>query len=316
MKKKKITLMMTLIAAITVLTVTVFASSSVQENGYETLKDTLFSMEMMDNKTVSMNAEIIDNGQSIAMMEGVAKVDPESKDMSGAFKFSMNDLTKSIEMYKNGDTHILVDKINDLYYQIEKPVKKGCFRGRKYHKRFEDHDKEMTPQQEAFFDFIVGDLKDNFSIKSSQGGNKVISFNMKEEDIPVSVNLLLSAAASMHEPEEHKMDKFPMALNNIPLLEGMDEVHKIMPKLKDDIKLLEVNVDLTVNPNDQIIGNAFVFTFEGKDAEGTHHEIMVKGIVSIEDIQQTTVDTIDVSDKEVTFVDVKKFMDMCEEYND
>lgn len=176
----------------------------------------------------------------------------------------------------------------------------------------------MTPQQEALLDFIVGDLKDNFSMTTLKDGNKVISFNAKEEDIPVPVRLLISAAASTHQPKENKMDKFQMPLKkNIPLFDGMEEAHKVMPKLKEDVKILEINVDLTVDNNDQIIGNAFVFKVEGKDAEGVNHEVTVKGVIDIEDVNQTTVDTIDVSDKDVTVIDVQKFMEMHdEEYDD
>ncbi len=97
----------------------------------------------------------------------------------------------------------------------------------------------------------------------------------------------------------------------------MEEAHKVMPKLKEDVKILEINVDLTVDNNDQIIGNAFVFKVEGKDAEGVNHEVTVKGVIDIEDVNQTTVDTIDVSDKDVTVIDVQKFMEMHdEEYDD
>lgn len=320
MKKKKIAQIVTVAVATTVLTITAFASSG-KTGGYEAVKDTLTSVKSMKqdmkNATVTFDVEVTDYGKTIASLDGTAKMDKENKAMSGAFDFTIGELSKSVAMYRNSESHMMVDKLNDTYYQMKKPEGMEDFpmkHGKGFGKGFgkgrgnrPEGPKTMTTQQEALLDFIVGDLKDNFTLKTEADGSQIISFSAKEQDIPVPVNLFISAMASAENPMDKKMNKMPMDMKNITLFTGMEEALGAMPRLKEDVKILSVNVDLTLDANDQLTGNVFDIQIAGKDATGTQHEVRVTGSVKITDVDKTVVDTIDVVGKEVQVIEMKKF---------
>ena len=86
------------------------------------------------------------------------------------------------------------------------------------------------------------------------------------------------------------------------LAEILNEV-KDMPELKEDIKVKELGFNITLNEDNQMIITSFKIKVEGKDKDGINHDMVVKGSVEIEGIDESVVDTIDLSDKEVTVIE-------------
>ncbi|MCM1988265.1 hypothetical protein [Oceanirhabdus seepicola] len=303
MKKKKIVQIVTLALAVTTIATTAFATS-VKREGYDMFKNSFKSIRTMDtvtNSTVNITVDVEDNGVNIVSVEGKVKADQEEKKMSGVFTVGVENITKDIEVYANDKEKVIVDVLEDKYYKIDEPTD---YRIDGIEHRGMNHEMmgEMTAQQEALLDYFIGDYKDKFESVVGENGNKIISFNLKEDEIPVPVNLMISAATSIEHKNEADIEVRDIELKGLPLFEELNEV-KDMPKLKEDIKVKEIGFNITLNEDNQMIGTSFSMKVEGKDEDGLNHDMVVKGSVEIEGIDESVVDTIDLSDKEVTVIE-------------
>ena len=303
MKKKTIVQIVTLALAVTTIATTAFATSMKRE-GYDMFKNSVKSMRTMKtvtNATMNINLDVEDNGVNIASVQGKVKADHEGEKMSGAFTVGVENITKDIEVYANDQEKIIVDVANDLYYKINEPTHYRV-EGMNHRGMKNEMMGEITVQQEAFLDYFVGDYKDKFEFMTDKNGNKVISFNLKEDEIPVPVNLMISAASSIDNKNKVDMEVREFEFEGLPLFEELNEV-KDMPELKDDIKVKEIGFKITLNEDSQMIVTSFSIKVEGKDEAGVNHDMVVKGSVEIDGIDKTEVDNIDLSDKEVTVIE-------------
>ncbi|WBW95604.1 hypothetical protein [Oceanirhabdus sp. W0125-5] len=302
MKRKRIIQIVTLALAVTTIATTAFATS-VKREGYDMFKKSFKSMRTMkitSNGTMNVTLDVEDNGVNIVNIDGKVKADHEAKKMSGAFKVGVQNVTKDIEIYANDKEKIIVDATENKYYKINEPTH---YRLDELEHRGMKHEfmGEMTVQQEAFLDYFIGGYKDNFEFITKEDGNKVISFNLNEEEIPVPINLLISAAASAEQKNRTQIEVRGSEFKCLPLFEELIEVNDL-PNLIEDIKVKGLGLNLTLNEESQMIATSFNIKIEGKDEQGINHEMVVKGSIEINDIDETVVNTINLLDKEVTVI--------------
>lgn len=300
--KKRLPLFIALIAAISLFSITALAFNG-SNTGYETLKEALKTGKHFNNATFDVQVEVIDNDVAILDAKVTGKADHTTRNGSGQMILSANGLTKSAAFYKLNDTAVFVDQDKDLYYQVNdvndtKSPHKWDSKNEKF---------EMTASQEAFFDYLAGDLKNQIGLIENADGSKVVTLDLDAKEIPVPLNLMISAATSS---EEHRNDfaedRHDEKMKDIPFFAGFEDMEKNMPKLKEDVKVTGLQVQITLDAQNQMIAYNFSATVEGKEANGTVHTITVKSTAKITDVDQTVVDTIDLTGKDVQVIESEK----------
>jgi len=93
----------------------------------------------------------------------------------------------------------------------------------------------------------------------------------------------------------------------MPFLKEFSELGKNMPKLKQDVKLTGILLKLNVDGNDQIKSFDVKISTTGIDSKGTYHEVSFSGSSSINDINNTSVDTFNPDGKNIETIDAEDF---------
>lgn len=301
--KKRLPLIIALVAAVSLFSITAVAFTS-NNTGYEVLKDALQSAKHFDNGTFDVQVEVTDNDQVILGANIIGKADHANKNASGQFVLQANGLAKTADFYQQDDTTFFVDQDNDLYYQINNTQEKerAHMKGYQHNEKF-----EMTASQEAFIDYLAGDLKNQIGLVENANGTKTVSLNLDKKDIPLALNLMVSAAASSNERNNRDFqDQHEQMIQDLPFFEGLENLEKELPELKEDVKVTGIVVTLTLDAENQMVAYDLSITVEGKEVNGTAHTMTVKSTGNISEVGQTVVDQIDVTGKDVKIIDSKK----------
>lgn len=297
MKNKKLLITVSLVVAFTVLAGTAFAAQPVNQ-GYEAFKDVMKNHKDIDhtNGTMTGSLQVTDNGEKVFEISGVVKGSKEDKQVSGDVSIIANKLSKSIEFYGLEETMYIFDNEAGEYYQANKPQSED-FDEDSF--RQEKRDQEMTVEQEALMDFLMGNLKDDFKQTVNSDGSSTIQFELTKDEIPVPLNLLVSAASNKHDNVE-KMERFDeMGLSQYPLFNDLKDMKVEMPKVTDEVAIEYINVNIKLNENEEVVGMAFDLTVSGKDEAGEFHEVSLQGSFEISNINETIVDTPDLENKDI-----------------
>ncbi len=304
--KKKLPIIIALVAAVSLFSISALAFTN-NQTGYDTLKEALKSAKHFENGTFDVQIQVTDNEQVLVGANVVGKVDHTSKSASGQMVITANNLTKTADFYQQDDTTLMVDVDNDLYYQIDDSQNQGKGHGRNYHENYDTENYKMTASQEAFIDYLAGDLKNQVSLTENADGSKNVTLDLTGENIPVALNLMISAAAS-EEGMHHRnvQDQHHEMMLDMPFFQGFENLETLMPELKEDVKVTAILVALTLDSENQITGFDSSITLVGKDASGTAHDVTAKLSGKVSDVDETVVDTIDLTGKDVQVIETEK----------
>lgn len=296
--KKKLPIVIALVAAVSLFSITTLAFTN-EQTGYETLKEALQSAKQLDNATFDVQVEVIDNGELLIGANAIGKADHISQNASGQVIINVAGLTKTADFYKQGDTNYFVDQDNDLTYQMNESNER--VRGHA------DENFEMTTSQEAFVDYLAGDLKNQIGLEENADGTRSVTLDLDQEEIPMALNLMISAAASSdeHRNRMHE-DQSNEKIHDLPFFDGLENLETKLPELKEDVKVTGIQGELTLDEQNQVVAYDFSFTIEGKEVSGTAHIVTINSAGTISDVDQTVVDTIDLAGKDVQIIDCEK----------
>lgn len=303
MKNKKVTLVIILIVALSLFSVTLLAFTADKEN-YEVLKNVLKSSERFENGTFSGQLTITDNSKLLLDVKSTGKVDHINDYASGKVIIKIEDITKSAEFYKKGQTAYFVDKDNELYYQIDNienhhKVRDRHFRG--------NGTRTMNKTEEEFVDFMMGDIKEQVDLDIDNNGIKTFTIDLEENEIPAPINFMLSKAISekdhMNRPSGNENYE---EMHQLPFFEGLEEAHNNFPVLSDDVKVTHILITVKLDSKDKIVAHDFSLTFTGNDEAGEAHTTTIDGSILLSDMNSSVVDTIDLTEKDVEILDANK----------
>lgn len=318
MKNKKIKLGALVLAAVTLFTATAFASASTHSNGgYEALKEIMkSSQETKHLSSTSFNGtfKMSDNGKVIAEMTGKVKENYEGKEVNGNVQIKLMDKEQDLSFYKSGEASYLVDQTNDKYYQLVNMTQDKDKKHKEINREKRMEDQQMGKAGEALMDYLMGDLKSQFELTQNADGTKSITVDLDENEIPVPMNLLVGIAAESNRhcsniecDDGMDLAQKELMKEKMPFLKEFSELGKNMPKLEQDVKLTGLFVKLNVDENNQIKAFDVKIATEGKDANGTSHEVSFLGSSSINDINSTSVDTFSPAGKSIETIDARDF---------
>jgi len=316
MKNKKVKLGILVMAAVTLFTATAFAATSNNE-GYEALKQIMKSSQEtkhFSNTSLDGTFQMSDNGKVIAEMTGDAKENLEGKEASGNVQIKLMGKEQDLSFYKSGETSYLVDQTNVKYYQLVNMTKDTDEKQKAIKREDGVGEQHMGKTGEALMDYLMGDLKSQFELTQNADGSKSITVDLNQNEIPVTMNLLVGIAAENNSNRsnmdyEDGMDlaQKELLVGKMPFLKEFSELGKALPKLKQDVKLTGIFFKLNVDENDQIKSFDVKISTTGKDVNGTYHEVSLLGSSSINDINNTSVDTFSPDGKNIEIIDAEDF---------
>ena len=312
MKKKPILIVLSLVAAFSLLAVTAFASGT-DYAGYEAFK-TLVSQHKDQATNGEKNASLVgnisikDNGLTLVDLEASLKVDQANEAFSGSFIIETDDLNKSVDIYGEDDLVYIFDEANNEFYKVNKEghqdknndedMRQGSYNG----------DKEMNPAQEELLDFVMGELKNDFELMKNSDGSQTIEFELTKDEVPALLNLMISAMgsnkANMHAGSE-ELDSEVLA--KYPLLSDLEAIKADLPEITDNIELDYLKFTITRDGNNDFKALGFSLTVTGDDVQGISHTQEIIGEFTAMEIGTSVVDLAELEGKEIIEVDAEEF---------
>ncbi|MBC8081162.1 MAG: hypothetical protein H7X86_12515 [Gorillibacterium sp.] len=320
-KKSKVWMIGLSVAAVSLFTVTAFASTPTT-GGYDVFKEVLkanhMSEKSVDSATIKGGFTVKVDGETVLTADGTTKVVDagDQHSVSSDFGITLMGVERTGSLYSSGDDVVyLVDGTHDLHYSVNNLHDK---QSGKYHRSVKDdkhQDRQMSKGEEALFDFMVGDLKDDFSVTNQTDGSKTITVDVSKEEIPLPLRLLLDVASAAdkdkraHAPEAS--EKWEQ-LKQFPFFQGLEGVNleaHLLPKLTKDVAIERVRLQMTVNANNELLGMFGELEVSGKDEAGVTHRVELKSEGDFSGINATTPDVFDPAGKTVKTIDGITFGD-------
>ncbi|MDF2836620.1 MAG: hypothetical protein K0Q63_2260 [Paenibacillus sp.] len=319
-KKNKFIMIGAAVGAMTLFTATAFAYSP-NTAGYDAFKAVLKANHTsgadMESGTVNGNISLTVDGQTVLKADGSAKMGEAGGEhnVSGDLDFTLKGVERQASLYSNGDDNVyLVDRTHDLHYQVINLDDEHAGKHHKWSDEEEFQDRPMNKAEEALLDFLVGDLKDNFSVANQADGSKTITVDISKEDIPLPLRLLMDAASAedklgrAHAPEAHAGWE---QISQLPFFQGLEgiDLEAQLPELTEDVAIEHVRLQMTVDANNEVQGVQGELEVSGKDEAGVTHRVELEGAGDFSDINATTPDAYDPAGKTVEKLDAAKFDD-------
>jgi len=296
MKRQNI-LIVSMVLAMTLLVATAFAGTA-SNTGYEVFKEVLrnHKSETSTSGTVTATVEFLDNNQSVAMVSGVITGDERKEAFSGDLKIIADGLEKDLFLLgANGEMFIHDVATNDVYRTELDDEDSHEFDD-------DDHDHTFTKEEEAVFDYFVGDLANEFEVENLDDDTYNISLELTQSEMPEIINLL----TSLDSDDDHKSDskhdeKLFKELNSdtYPLFKELCELDIEHTELVDDIEVNYFKIVLNVDSNDQIVGMSVIVKVSGVDENNEKHNLTYKSNMTFSEVDESAVIGLDLSDKNI-----------------
>ncbi len=320
MKKRSLGMVIALVVAFSLLAVTAYASTPTYE-GYEAFKALAKNVEdnhenkmfKQENATVTGDFTVIDNGVKLVHMETELKSQGEDNG-SGTVKFTHEGVTKELNLYAEDENVYIFDVLEDIYYVADREAMKAQHERSDYEDEYKnEYSREysrgdMTNAQEELLDFLMGDLKDDFELHNNSDGSETIYFELTKEEIPMLLNLAVSAASG----QEKRADKYeefrPDAalLEKYPILNDFVNMEDKSPEIVDNTELEYVQLALTTR-DDEFVAFSFDFRLTGDDEFGTQHNVQIKGAVQVSEIGTTVAEKVNLEGKDIIEIEPEDF---------
>ncbi|WP_105617086.1 hypothetical protein [Vallitalea okinawensis] len=289
MKKTKFTLLVVLVLSLSLFTVAVMAGSNPLA-GYESFKEVLKAQnesKELSNGTMKTTVVISDNGENILSIDADFQADQVNELASGSVSLSTQDQNKDLDFYGVDNTFYIIDESENGYYMSQHEKSEEAY---EYEMAKE---KEWSVAQEELMDYLVGDLKEQFVETINEDGSRVITVELKEDEIPQIVNLLAAIEPSEHDNMGEYEDEYDAQLENYPFLKDFDSIHESLPQLVNNKEINLIYLSLYVDADYQVNGVDFKINATGTDEDGESHDVFVTVNTIIQDKDTTVVDTID-----------------------
>lgn len=271
-----------------------FASTAMAEvtskSGYDQLKDSLkYTSDSLSSKlsnyTIDMSFVIKDNNAVVSSTNVLNKCDisKDAKEQTSKYTNSQNtNDTRESYYYNDKNCSISHNSDEDFYRVIDLKGSKDS----KDKKIFTDPFKEKQAADiEKISDALVGNLKDSVVVTQNTDGSKKLSGSLTEAQIPAIVNALASFQFKnqfrMYNPDETTSTRAKMS------------------KITKDIFVKEIKGTMDVNKDGLAQNVLFTGILSGKDEQGSEHTITFEMLIKVTNINSTTVNKPNLSDKKV-----------------
>ncbi|MBT2289447.1 hypothetical protein J7E73_09945 [Paenibacillus albidus] len=317
-KKSKVLMIGASVAAVSMFTVTAFASTPAMD-GYRAFKEVLkadqMSEQTLESATVNGNFAVTLNGETVLEADGWAKIKEtgDNQSVNSDFDFTLMGIERSGSMYSSGDDKAyLVDRTHDLHYQVINLDDEHAGKPSEWKDEENSDHRPMNKAEEALLDFMVGDLKDNFSVVNHADNSKTISVDVSKEEVPLAVRLLMDVASADDRKEHSNASEVPTeweGLKEIPFFQGFEaaELGEQLPELTEEATIEHLRLQLTVDTDNRLQGVQGELEVSGKDEAGVIHRMKMEGAGGISGINATTPDVYNPDGKSIEIIDAAAF---------
>ncbi len=268
--------------------------------GYEELKTTIKNMAQVKSFTGVLNASIKDNGKVLAEINAGLMTDEDTGDGSVKASISSNGTKEDFVVFKQDGKMIFKSNGSETYNVAEEHENSK-------NDRFDNDKKKCDPEAmaigEKIMDFVVGDLKNQVEIKENDG-EKIISMNLSEKEIPTIANLIASLAV------KEKAERNPEDVMKLEDTLGIKtDLKPEMPRLVDDVRIENVKFKVTVGKDGIVKNLSGSAAVAGNDEKGTFHKVEFDFTMSLSNVNSTVPEKIDLTGKQVKNVDLTELKD-------
>lgn len=249
------------------------------KSGYEEFKDAIKltaekSSESFDSFTMDFSMAMKDSGKTLMSNDLTEKYDRKTgASESITSNVNLNGSTYSHQIYSDTKTSIRLSDNDPTYYVTE------YSKERKKDPISNPFKEEEAADVEKIVDAIVGSLKDHVVVTENADGTKEIEGSLTEVQIPALVNAVVSFQLKQ---------EFNGGRNQSNL-----------PKLTKDVFVKEVKGSAKLNKDGVMESILGVAVLSGKDEQGEVHEISIDALITLSDINSTTVKKPDLTGKKV-----------------
>ncbi|HBV89266.1 MAG TPA: hypothetical protein DEF42_22055 [Desulfosporosinus sp.] len=279
MKLKKKTALLASFTMGALLLATTALADIASKSGYEELKDAIKltaerGSEAFDSFTLDFSMAMKDNGKTLMSGNETKKFDRKTgATESLSSNVNLNGYTNSSQTYSDTKTMIRVSESDPTYYVTEFSKEREI---ESFNNPFKE---EEAADVEKIIDAIVGSLKDHVVITEKDDGSKEINGSLTEVQIPALVNAVASFQLKQEFNGNHNQSN--------------------MPKLVKDVFVKQVTGTAKVNKDGVLESILGIAVLSGKDEQGAIHEISVDALITVTDINSTTVTKPDLTGKKV-----------------
>jgi len=315
MKKAKVLMIGAAVGAVSLFAVTALASTP-NTAGYDAFKAVIkanqLSEESIESAAVNGRFTFASNEETILSVNGTTKFQHavDANLASSEFDFTLMGVERAGSLYGNEETVYFVDRTHDLHYQVI-----NLDHGHANEREWKHEDRPMSKAEEALLDYMVGDLKNEFSVTNHADGTKTITVDVSEDEIPLPLQLLIDVASAKDRGErtaapEHKEEWAKM--KPFPFFQGLEEglnLKEQLPELTEDVSVERMALQLKVDANNALQHVQVELEVSGKDEAGVFHRLEIEGEGEISDLNETTPEVYDPTGKSIELIDAASFGD-------
>lgn len=293
-KRNKMILITTLVLTVSIFSISIMAGNSPYD-GYEAFKDVMKNMEtnkQVENESIKVSGSIIDNGVEKLDMVSSLQVNHLDEEILGDLLINKDGIEKELVLYGKDKNMYILDEQNDEYYKYIAKDDYEYSNHMKYGNKMEHG--ELTPANEKLLDYLMGDLKQQFSVDTYSNGSKAISFELTREEMP-TIFKLISEASMGHKQDITQNNPHQELLEELPFLQGFDFDQDEFAYLRESHTFNYANLKMVVDENNQPMSFDIELSVEGIDEDMVDHEIILNMNVEISDINSTVINAIDTS---------------------
>jgi hypothetical protein len=319
MKKKWI--VMGAAAGISAVMLTVSAMSAMAgTSGYDAWKSAFKQTKTAESISGRVSLTVTDNGTELVNARAAFKKSGEGA--SAAVTLQAGGAERGLNAYLQNGKAIVKTSASDVYYVMEHGEGDRSY-GPPWMRDGGKHepDPAFAAGVERVIDALAGNLKDHVTLKEQADGGKQVSLLLSGNQVPLVANaigsLLLRHASSGEAPwHDGKPDWAAKWHDGEDKTAGQDGANggagafgdhpffadsfkPSFPKLTDDIRVEAINLDATIDPNNDIDEESVEIRISGKDEAGSVHNVVVHADIDLYDVNATTPDTVDLTGKQV-----------------
>jgi hypothetical protein len=241
-------------------------SALADSSGYDAYQAALSKTKAEASMTAAAEMTVTDNGTKVVSATGSMKLNHELQAMSATATVNGGGAAAhSVQMFRQDGKLILKNGDDEVYRVMEQAAIPAWQHNGAAH---------PTPPKalEPVINALIGNVRELATVQSAADGSKLASLHLSGSQVPPIANVLGSLAAAK------------AAATGVP-------------KLTDDVKVEQILLDATINPDNIIKQQTAEIDMSGTDSSGVRHALVIRLRLDLSGFNQTVPERIDLTGK-------------------
>jgi hypothetical protein len=245
-------------------------SAMASTSGYDAYKTAVKNTKAVTSLTAIMDLTVTDNGTKVLTGTSHIKLNRELNSGSMAAAFDDQTQKHSLNVFRQDGKLIFKSSDNEVYRVKEQNASK-----------WEQNGVAPNPPKavEQVFDALMGNIRELATLESTSDGGKQAKLHLSGSQIPAVANVLGTLAVSK--------------------LADYKQWDLSFPKLTDNIKVEEINLDAKINENNALERQSAEINVTGTDESGNKHVLAIQLNIGFSSLNETVPEKIDLTGKKL-----------------